>query len=184
MYSRHVTGSANCKNSSVSFVMKYSVRLQLFSGILHQHKSWSIDLVVESLSTRSLYFCRKSFLCKNFSWRCRCRHQQSCWLEQWVRLSCQHGSHRSCLTSTVFITQIWDCSVDTELINTYNCATNSFNRIPTWAQKCIDNFPPPLLLSVPRDNGLVARKTGCPHSLWIWSSSIHRRCLLVVYQCK
>ena len=29
------------------------------------------------------------------------------------------------------------------------------------AQKRIDNFPPSLLLSVPRDNGLVARKTGC-----------------------
>ena len=33
------------------------------------------------------------------------------------------------------------------------------------AQKCTDHFPPPLLLSVPRDNGLVARKTGCPLSL-------------------
>ena len=33
------------------------------------------------------------------------------------------------------------------------------------AQKCIDNFPPPLLLSVPRENGLAARKTGCPLSL-------------------
>ena len=33
------------------------------------------------------------------------------------------------------------------------------------AQKCIDNFPPPLLSSVPRDSGLVARKTGCPLSL-------------------
>ena len=32
------------------------------------------------------------------------------------------------------------------------------------AQKCKDNFPPPLLLSVPRENGLVARKTGCPLS--------------------
>ena len=32
------------------------------------------------------------------------------------------------------------------------------------AQKYIGNFPPPLLLSVPRDNGLVARKTGCPLS--------------------
>ena len=31
-------------------------------------------------------------------------------------------------------------------------------------QKCIDNFPPPLLLSVSRNNGLVARKTGCPLS--------------------
>ena len=32
------------------------------------------------------------------------------------------------------------------------------------AQKCRDNFPPPLLLSIPRENGLVARKTGCPLS--------------------
>ena len=32
------------------------------------------------------------------------------------------------------------------------------------AQKCIDKFPPPLLLSVPRDNGLVARKTRRPLS--------------------
>ena len=32
------------------------------------------------------------------------------------------------------------------------------------AQKCIDNFPPPYLLSVPRDTGLVARKIGCPLS--------------------
>ena len=37
--------------------------------------------------------------------------------------------------------------------------------VSTTAQKCIDNFPPPLLLSGPRDNGLVARKTGCPLSL-------------------
>ena len=35
------------------------------------------------------------------------------------------------------------------------------------AQKCIDNFPPILLLSVPRDNGLVAQKTGCLLSLKI-----------------
>ena len=30
--------------------------------------------------------------------------------------------------------------------------------------KCIDNFPPPLLLSIPRDNGLAERKSGCPLS--------------------
>ena len=30
------------------------------------------------------------------------------------------------------------------------------------AQKCIDNFQPTLLLNVPRDIGLVTRKTGCP----------------------
>ena len=33
--------------------------------------------------------------------------------------------------------------------------------VPSSAQKCIDNFPAPLLLSTPLDNGLVDRKTGC-----------------------
>ena len=39
------------------------------------------------------------------------------------------------------------------------------------AQKCIDNFPPPLLLSIPRENGLVARKN------WVsaFSESNHHR---------
>ena len=32
------------------------------------------------------------------------------------------------------------------------------------AHKCNDNCPPPLILSVPRDNGLVAQKSGCPLS--------------------
>ena len=32
------------------------------------------------------------------------------------------------------------------------------------AQKCVDNFPPFLHLSMPRENGLVARKTGPPLS--------------------
>ena len=56
VYARHVTGSANCKNSSVYFVMKKIVRLQLFSGILHQYKSWTIYGCV-NVSTRSLCFC-------------------------------------------------------------------------------------------------------------------------------
>ena len=37
--------------------------------------------------------------------------------------------------------------------------------VSTSAQKCIDNFPPPLFLSCPRYNALVAGKTGCPLSL-------------------
>ena len=47
------------------------------------------------------------------------------------------------------------------------------------AQKCIDNFPPPLLLGVPRDSGLVARKTGCPLSpnLNIINSATLSHCL-------
>ena len=31
-------------------------------------------------------------------------------------------------------------------------------------QKYIDNFSPHLALRNPRNNGLVTRKTGCPHS--------------------
>ena len=43
-----------------------------------------------------------------------------------------------------------------------NIVRKTVQIVSPSAQKCIDNFPPPLLLSVPRDNGLVARKTGCP----------------------
>ena len=39
------------------------------------------------------------------------------------------------------------------------------------AQNCVDNFPLPLLLSVPLDNGLVTRKTGCHLSLNLINSS-------------
>ena len=42
----------------------------------------------------------------------------------------QHGSFLSCLTSPLFIRQICDCSVKTELIYKSNCAKNSFNRFP------------------------------------------------------
>ena len=46
MYSRHATGSVNCENSSVCFVMKYCPTSTV-SGILLQYKSLSLDLVVE-----------------------------------------------------------------------------------------------------------------------------------------
>ena len=71
-------------------------------------------------------------------------------------MSCQQGSDRSYLAGFVFLTQIWDCSVDSDLIDRNNCAKKF--------QKRIDNLSPPLLVSVPRDSGLVARKTGCPLS--------------------
>ena len=32
------------------------------------------------------------------------------------------------------------------------------------AAKCIGSFPRPLLVRIPLDNGVVARKVGCPHS--------------------
>ena len=66
----------------------------------------------------------------------------------------------SYMAGFVFFTQIWDCSVNTELINRNNCA-KTVSIVPSSAQKCIDNFLPPLLLSTPREYGLVDRKTGC-----------------------
>ena len=83
--------------------------------------------------------------------------------KQWVRLSYQNRSPCSNMTGFVFVTQIWDCSVNTELIHLSSCA-KTVSIVPSSAQKCIDNFPPPLLLSTPRVDGLVDRTTGCPLS--------------------
>ena len=59
VYSRHVTGSVNCENSSVSFVMKYCPT----STVVRNPASVQVLITwfcCESLSTRSLYFCHKS----------------------------------------------------------------------------------------------------------------------------
>ena len=93
--------------------------------------------------------------------RCMCFQQRTCGNKLWVWLSC-HKSHRSYMASFVFVTQIWDCTADTELINRNNSAKVTI--VPSSAQKCIDKFPPPVLLCTPLGNGLVARKTGCPIS--------------------
>ena len=56
VYSRHVTGSVNCENSSVS-----TVRLQPLSGRNRASvQIFSTRFCCESLSTRSLYFCNRS----------------------------------------------------------------------------------------------------------------------------
>ena len=104
VYSRHVTGSANCKNSSVCFVMKYCPTSTVFrnpaSVQIFNNRS-----CCESLSTRSLYFCIKSS-CDGTSVEGAGVVINNLAGSNNVRLSCQHGSLRSCLTSTVFITQI------------------------------------------------------------------------------
>ena len=63
-----------------------------------------------------------------------------------------HSSHKS-------VTAPWMLNWLAEII-----VRKTVSMVPPQAQKCIDIFPPPLLISVPRDNGLVARKTGCPRS--------------------
>ena len=64
MYSRHVTGSVNCENSSVCFVMKYCPTSTVFRNPA------SVQIFITrsccgSLSERSLYFCNK-FLVRKF----------------------------------------------------------------------------------------------------------------------
>ena len=102
VYSRHATGSVNCENSSVSFVMNYC----LTSTVVRHPASVQIFITrscCESLSTRSLYFCN-IFLVREL--QSKVLSLTILLVEQWVRLSCQHGSLRSCMTSTVFVTQI------------------------------------------------------------------------------
>ena len=56
VYSRHVTGSVFCENSSVS-----TVRLQPLSGRNPASvQNFTTRFCCESLSTRSLYFCNRS----------------------------------------------------------------------------------------------------------------------------
>ena len=97
------------------------------------------------------------FLCRNFNWVCGCHYQWVCWRERWVRLLCHNKSPCSCLTGAVSFTQIWDCSVDTELSVSNDCG-ETVSIVSPSAQKRMDNFPSLLLLSVPRENALVARK--------------------------
>ena len=65
VYSRHVTGSVNCENSSVCFVLKYcpasTVSRNPASVQIFNHRS-----CCGSLSARSLYFCN-NFSCAGIS---------------------------------------------------------------------------------------------------------------------
>ena len=128
VYSRHVTGSAICKNSSVCFVMRYCPTSTVFRNLASVQISFT-QSCCGSFSTRPLCFCNR------FSWArisievCGCHYEQVCWREKWIRLLCHNRSSCSCSTATVCFTQIWDCSVVTELIDRNDGAKNSFNRI-------------------------------------------------------
>ena len=103
--SRHVTGSANCKNSSMCFVMKYCPTSTVFKNPA------SVQIFYQSIWLWKpfhsfLVLLQKIFLRRNLNRRSGCHYQQVCWREQWVRLLCQYGSPRTCLTRTVFLTHI------------------------------------------------------------------------------
>ena len=107
------------------------VRLQLSPGILHQYKILSHDFAVRAFPLVPCNFCKKiscagisvegvGVVINNFAGS---NNGSDCPANTGL-------THRSCLTSTVFfLPQIWDCSVDNELINSNNCAKNNFNRI-------------------------------------------------------
>ena len=71
--SRHVNGSANCKNSSVCFVMKYCPTSTVFKNPAPV-QFWSLSFVVRAFP---LVLCTSAinFLCKSFNRGCGCHYQ-------------------------------------------------------------------------------------------------------------
>ena len=59
VYSRQATGSANCKNSSVCFVMKYSPTSTVVKNPVSV-QNLITRFCCDSVSTRSGYFCNRS----------------------------------------------------------------------------------------------------------------------------
>ena len=129
VYSRQATESVNCENSSVSFVMKYcptSTVVRNPASVQHLITRSCCD----NFSTRSWYLCNSSSSCAGSSVKgvCVCLHHT--WHKQWVRLSCHNRSPCSNMARVTFLTHFCDCSVETELINTNNCAENQFQPSP------------------------------------------------------
>ena len=172
VYSRQATDSVNCENSSVSFVMKYCPTSTVVKNPASVQILNHTILLWWSFHSFFVFLKQIFFLRKVIGRKYVCLHHT--WHEQWVRLSFHNKSPCKIMARVTFFTHFWDCSVDTELMNKNKCGKNSFNRSLISAE-VYDKFPPPLLSSVPRDNGLVARKTGVRFN-WIWSSSILRLC--------
>ena len=150
----------NCNNSSVFCVMDYCPTSTVFRNpaSLQTFSNWSGS---EKFSTRSFSYAI-DFLCKNSDRGCGCHYQQVCWRVTWVGLLCHNKSPCASLVDTVLFTQVWDFSVDSKKIDRILFARKIHSYI--HRQKCMNNFQPPVLLSVPLHNELLARKTGCPFS--------------------
>ena len=132
-----------------------------------------------SFSTRSLYFCN-NFLVQEFQLKVWVSLSKFAGSNTGVRLSYQHGFLRSCLTSTVFLTHIWDCSVDTEMINRDKCAKkfqsypHRHGSVSIIFHLCFWAF----LGTVDSWFGKLDVRV-----LWIWSSSIQRLCPILLVVC-
>ena len=98
------------------------------------------------------------FLCRIIGQRYVCLHHTR--HEQWDRLSCHNKSPCSIMASITFFTSIWDCSVNTELINRNNCAKNSFNRLSHRHRSVLTIFLHLCSWAFLLTMELVDRKTG------------------------
>ena len=127
------TESVNCENSSVSSVMKYCPT----STFVRNPASVQILITrfcCDSLSSRSWHFCNRSS-CEGSSVEgVGVFINELFGKKQWVRLSYHDSSPSSNMARFVFFTQIWDCSVNTELIHRSNCARNNFKSSPVSAE--------------------------------------------------
>ena len=123
--SRQATESVSCEISSVSVVMKYCP-----TSIFVRNPASVQNLITrfccDNLSTRSWYFCKRSSCVWSSVKSCRCFHH-TCGHKQWIRLSHQNRAPCSNRAGFAFATQIWECSVNTELIHRNNCAKSSLN---------------------------------------------------------
>ena len=181
LYSRQATDSVDCEGILQCLLSWSTVRLQLLSENPSSGQIFINRSGCWSFSTRSLYFWNR-FSCARVS--VKGVGVFITLAKQWVRLSCQYKSLRSYLAGFTLLTQIWDCSVDTELINRNNRAKKVTFVSPS-AQKCVDNFSTSFAFK--RSSGQWTRGTGRNWGvrfLRIWSSSIQRLCpiLLVVVE--
>ena len=140
-----------------------TVRFQQHSEILHPYKIYSVCLVVITFqfilhifATEILYVQDHHYSKALLSCSRLVRMRNSIVLSQRVS---PFYRERILFLHTHFC----DCPGKTELIYRNNCAKKSFNRSHNGTIVS-NNLPPPLLLSTPLDNGLAARKTGCPLS--------------------
>ena len=156
-------GSVDCENSSVSFVMKYCPTSAVVRRILHQYKKLLTLSCCDNFSIRSWYLSNRSSSCAGSSVKSMC---------VFITLDTNIGS--DCPTKTGLTVIAWQILCSSHKSETAPWILGSLTEmvivrktvsiVIQSAQKCIDNCPPPLLWSVPRDTGLVARKTGCPLS--------------------
>ena len=139
-----------------------TVRFQQHSGILHPYKICSICLVVITFHFVLRIFAIED-LCEHdhhdskarLSWSRLARTRNSTLLPQ--RVSQYHERIHILHTFLRLLRKEWADFTEVSVRKTVVIVSKS-------AQWWIDNFPPPLLLSWPLDNRLVAQKTGCPLS--------------------